>query len=498
MTDPTPMLFGRPQMAFGPRRAVVVKRLTGHTFISRSHRILATTVPKAACTTVKTALSALTERDRLDEPPHGRAIRQEMRIHLPGAVGLPSLPSLPAAEAAALLDDPGFFCFTFVRNPFARLHSAWADKIRLGHEPLFQPHIARMRARSGGMPSAEAPTGVGFACFLRCVAEEDPAERDVHWASQVDIAFPQVIPYSFIGRVEDFATGMAVVAAEVGRRGGPAEAFQPTRLNVTEAGHWRLAYDAELAALVRRAFAADFEAFGYDPEDWRPRADTPHPDPVRMLAARERMIVALGAAYAEEEERRLDAERRLGRAADPRSVLRPAPTLAEAAPRQSDFAGPVPQPVAEAVFDLARADRPGIAVAARCALPGLLLALAAGALSRPRARPCLAVELEGRWVAAGLHRQALLAIALGGAAQALRVIDMPVADFATVNRLPVGVLLLDGSQGAARLEASLAAFAPRLAKPAYLAVWRPPADFAPDGFVPEPAPEPLLVLRRAG
>ncbi|MGK7861058.1 sulfotransferase family 2 domain-containing protein [Falsiroseomonas sp. E2-1-a4] len=499
-----PQIFGRSAKAFGTDPAVVRRRLGYCSFVSVRYRIVAVTVAKAACTTVKTALSALAPPGSAEAWPYSPDMPRDMRIHMAGAVGLPSLPSLPDTEAASLLDDPGVFRFTFVRNPFARLYSAWADKIRLGWEPQFQPVIRRMREGSGegsgegpgDEPSEAAPTGVSFARFLEIVCAEPPEDRDPHWARQVDIVFPGAIPYGLIGHVESMASDFADVAAAVAERGGSAAAFQPHRLNVSESGNWRQAYDARLAHMVSRAYAADFEAFGYDPNDWAPRPGDAAPDLARMLAARERLIVSLSGVLERSQARHLAAERLVGRAGDAEVRLRAAPTLAEAAPMLPDFAENLPPGVAEAVFELARADTPGIAVLARCPVPGLAIALAAGALSRTKPRPCAAVELAGLWVPSGPRRRFLMAVGLGGAADALRIVDMPVTDFAQINRQLVGVLVMDGQAGLDRLMAILAAFRERLAVGARLAILRGANDFTPPGFVACPAPEGLYVLRR--
>ncbi|WP_425053990.1 sulfotransferase family protein [Psychromarinibacter sp. S121] len=83
------------------------------------------------------------------------------------------------------------WCFSFVRNPVARLYSAWNNKI-VENRPL-SPRFKKM----GVTP------GMDFASFVDRVAETVDADSNIHVRSQTSILTldGQVLP-DFVGRVE--------------------------------------------------------------------------------------------------------------------------------------------------------------------------------------------------------------------------------------------------------------------------------------------------------
>ena len=85
------------------------------------------------------------------------------------------------------------FIFTFVRNPYARVLSAYLDKIAHPPEPAVWPPFA---ARHG----LDAPPS--FADFLDLIAGEQIAEMDPHWRPQSVLIGLGIVPFDFIGSVE--------------------------------------------------------------------------------------------------------------------------------------------------------------------------------------------------------------------------------------------------------------------------------------------------------
>ena len=494
-------VFGIPRARWGATEATVRHRLTHGTLGSLRHRVLYAFVPKAACTTLKTALAAClpqtgeTPRDGAPETPSEMRIHHEAGLH-----GLANIAAYGEDGAQRLLTDPEVLRFSCVRNPFARLHSAWADKIRLGVEPVFRPVIRAIGPDPGGDAPDAGPTGISFARFLDWVCDQPDAERDPHWASQSGLIFPRAIDYHLIARTERLDADVEVLRDHLARIGIPAERFRPGRLNVSETGDWREAYDARLAARVREVFAADFEAFGYDPDDWRPHPGTPPRDLAATLARRERQLFEIGGMLERGEQRVRRAEARLGRGALP-ADLRPrrAESLAEAVPEVAACLDGVSAAVAEALFDLARADTPGTALAVACALPGVVLPLAAGCLSRRTPRPCSALDLWAPWSAGGTRQRLFGGLASTGLAPQVQVVDLPAPQVLQGFGQQVGILLLHADRWAEIGPAVLAAIAPRLARGAHLGVVggvAVPEAAAPEGFQPVAAPPGLRLFRR--
>ena len=82
------------------------------------HHLLYVVVPKCASTTIKMVLSSLAKRK-----PASAA-----QLHMRRYSGLKSPKLVGISAFYRFATDPATLRFSFVRNPYARLVSAWADK----------------------------------------------------------------------------------------------------------------------------------------------------------------------------------------------------------------------------------------------------------------------------------------------------------------------------------------------------------------------------------
>jgi Sulfotransferase family len=90
-----------------------------HSRASLAHRYVAMTVPKVACTTIKMALQAW---EGSGPPPERWA-----DVHADWAG--PTLLAYSTAQIVEMLRSPDYLRFSFVRNPYSRLVSAWKSKL---------------------------------------------------------------------------------------------------------------------------------------------------------------------------------------------------------------------------------------------------------------------------------------------------------------------------------------------------------------------------------
>ena len=148
--------------------------------------------------------------------------------------------------------DKEAFKFTFVRDPYSRVLSAYLDKVgRKRHQG--------QRFLSWAERHYQPETFLGFCRYL----EAGGLFLDMHWAPQVDILCLPLERFDFIGHVEHLNRDLAVVLERLFQvqTAGPAP-HAGTHTHASQ--HVNDAYGAEERAIVNRLYAADFERLGYD------------------------------------------------------------------------------------------------------------------------------------------------------------------------------------------------------------------------------------------
>lgn len=224
-----------------------------HIDVLPQHRLIYVCVPKSASTTIKAALSSLVGRS---VPAHRLHARRHTGLAAPRHVGI--------SKFHRLVTCPSTLCFSFVRNPYARLVSAWADKFR--GKPLvpgdaFVDQYLAYRCRTGAPAVAHGDT-LPFADFVDFACATAHKRLNAHWATQHDVLSMPGIKLDFIGKVETFGRDFSRVLDHVDPHGRLAPALR-ARHNASRHSDWRQYYNGALAGRVSRAYACDFDRFGY-------------------------------------------------------------------------------------------------------------------------------------------------------------------------------------------------------------------------------------------
>ena len=226
-----------------------------HTVVLPRERVLFLPMPKSACTSVLWALAEMAgmtpddfEGSTMPEPSAALTVH-DMNAWAPDH----RLTRYEGEERRRILEGDGWLRFTVVRDPWRRLWSGWLSKLLL-REPRFvadhggQPWFPRMPERAGDVVED----------FRRFVAALGAGEgEDVHWAVQHDLSAQ--LPLTHVGRAERLGDALRLLHEHVG--GEPAPPSRRNESPLTLPPH---AYDEASAQIVRRRFAADFDAFGYD------------------------------------------------------------------------------------------------------------------------------------------------------------------------------------------------------------------------------------------
>jgi hypothetical protein len=240
-----------------------VARLGYGSFVSIERRYMFVETPKAACTSWKRLIVALEGATlELARPPYQRETRVDMLIHQRRYVGVPTLLDISTKSREEILDGSSdWHVFALCRNPFSRVVSVFENKVRFG-EPGYR-HLARFgEVDKNGVRAA-------FASFVSEIVA-DPAQRacDAHLRSQSELLLPNLIPYRRVYPIEEMSVALEALRAHL-EKSGQAASISLDKLNGSSAHPWRSYYDEVAAATVAEAYAEDFEAFGYDPTDWR-------------------------------------------------------------------------------------------------------------------------------------------------------------------------------------------------------------------------------------
>jgi hypothetical protein len=164
-------------------------------------------VNKAASSKIKMLLHRL-EGYALPADPFDVHARNQ-----PGTPFVDKLSAFGADEAAEILRGADWRRFAFVRNPYARLYSAYKNKIADLASPYVGVRATIWRIAGNPHPPAEAPP---FEAFVRYVAQQPDAERDGHWRSQAGALCLDLVDYGFLGRVERLEADLATVLRSLG------------------------------------------------------------------------------------------------------------------------------------------------------------------------------------------------------------------------------------------------------------------------------------------
>ncbi|HUE71469.1 MAG TPA: sulfotransferase family protein [Pirellulaceae bacterium] len=248
--------------------------------VGRSRRFVYAYVPKAACTSLKRWLAAV----------EGLLPITGKTSPAPGIHAfVKSRAALPAHEAPAILRDPAWFKFAFVRNPLSRLVSAYLDKMVPGKKTaarlvrnfhLQDPQTDWWR-RLVAAVRADAKRGLTFRQLVQQLGRERMDKLDEHFRPQSLLLAG--LPLDFVGHVERMEADFAVVQqrldtnvplshakkqAYAAQESGDYVADWPVEEFRAGASHphWRRFYPPEVLAAVARIYADDFARFGYRAE----------------------------------------------------------------------------------------------------------------------------------------------------------------------------------------------------------------------------------------
>ena len=226
-----------------------------HMDVLPQHRILYLCIPKCASTTIRMTLS--------------RLIRQvpdsSEQVHLRRYSGLRSPKQVGPSTFYRLVNDPAALRFSFVRNPYDRLVSAWADKFQgrrlIAGNAIIETYLKHCEMAGHPLPK-DADQTLSFADFVHFAAATAERRIDAHWQLQDDLLNIPGIGFDLIGKVESFSQDFVRVMEHVGADRASAEAVN-AHFNRSQRHCWRDYYTSALAERAYRAYERDFDRLLY-------------------------------------------------------------------------------------------------------------------------------------------------------------------------------------------------------------------------------------------
>ena len=221
--------------------------------------IIYISVSKAASTRIKAILSEIAgKRSLVTNPKRDSKFRDTAN---PRRVGFGTF--------YRLAKSPETLRFTFVRNPYQRLVSCWANKFQglplTEGDGKIETYLAWRSDTDPRLPPGPDQT-MSFSDFVVYACATNTLRLDQHWNLQTDVIEMPGIALDFIGKVENFAVDISRVLdhaqADADLRDRIAErAAQP--LNPSSRGRCAQYFTAKLAEMAYRAYEPDFDRLRY-------------------------------------------------------------------------------------------------------------------------------------------------------------------------------------------------------------------------------------------
>lgn len=251
-----------------PRRLTATERLVKHSntriVVFEEAKIAFLPMPKSGCTSMLWTLARLDGLDRNSFlRSHQHEVSRAMGVH-DMQRWRPSRRWLHHSEARRreILSDDSWLRFTIVRDPVARLWSAWQSKLllqeprfveRFSDEPWF-PH------RVGSVEELYA----AFRAFVTALdVDPDVAPHDAHWGSQTGLLTGFAATWT--GRAEDPDASLKTLRRHLEAQGADPErvAGDVPRENANPIPFHPSVYDEATAAITARLYADDLRTWGY-------------------------------------------------------------------------------------------------------------------------------------------------------------------------------------------------------------------------------------------
>jgi hypothetical protein len=247
------------------KHAEILKRFAYGTFIGQKYNFLYVETPKCACSSMKKIVARL-EGFEIEEMQVGEESSPKMSIHKRKYHPLVSLNNFSRENIKKIMHDDLYVRFCVVRNPYARLASAWSDKIRQ-MEPTHLQVIEEIQDYHNISDQFQTPSFEEFVLWV--VNRDENLECDAHWESMLNLLLPDLIHYTDVLKTESLEDDFQVVLRKLGVEEAAKEILECSKTNESLPVEWKSLYSENTARLVFEHFKDDFTHYNYDKDSWK-------------------------------------------------------------------------------------------------------------------------------------------------------------------------------------------------------------------------------------
>lgn len=151
-----------------------------------------------------------------------------------------------------------FYRFTFARNPYQRVFSAYVDKIA-GDKPNKVQIL-----KYAGLDTKDIAQKVTFEQYIDALADIKPNKMDRHWMPQSLLTCVKYLKYDFIGKIENFNEDLKVVFEHINLDIDDYYTYYAPHKNRKKASIKDHLSSQETLDKINLIYKDDFEAFDYD------------------------------------------------------------------------------------------------------------------------------------------------------------------------------------------------------------------------------------------
>ncbi|XP_062858559.1 carbohydrate sulfotransferase 14 [Trichomycterus rosablanca] len=232
------------------------KTVLQHILVNEKYRFLYCYVPKVACSNWKRVLKVLS----------GALTDVGVHVQMDHHSDLLFLSDFSPDEIRYRLRH--YFKFMFVREPMARLLSAYRNKFGEieSYQRKYGAEIVRRYRKGFAKKTKVAGDDVTFTEFVRYLLDEEPEHMNEHWMPMYNLCQPCAMQYNFIGSYERLQSDAEYVLEQVG---APQNVRFPDRQTwyrpvTKETLHYYLCMvPQKLLRELLPKYILDFSLFGY-------------------------------------------------------------------------------------------------------------------------------------------------------------------------------------------------------------------------------------------